>query len=545
MPQNFRLPAFATLLGLLFFGVVLFLVAPMSPPATAAAQESAPASSGPPSQGAEPARLGLLIPAAVAAAATTANSSVAPSVPRLGATSPAEVVVPPVMVPQGMTLHVVQRGQSLGTLVHLYLPRTKYMKGSELEQAIRETNGLKSSALKPGANVLIPGYEPEVHEKPVVVPKDFEVRAIYLTGTMAGSAKGLDLVRRWRESGGNAVVFDVKDSDGMINVPFDDPLLHAQAAYKADSPLAGRVTPPLRNLPKYVRWLHSQNMYAIARIAIFRDEYLVVHHPELAVRSRRTGQPWRENGKLVWLDPSHPAVQRYNIAMAKYAAESGVDEVQFDYVRFPAEGDQKDTLFVYEKEHPKWQRSDVIADFLAAAHKEFRQQGILFSLDVFGVMAWQRSVDLSHTGQDIPRMAQHCDILSPMIYPSHFFGMDGYANPGDAPEHFIGESMEKFRTITKDSGVLLRPWLQAFGWRTKTYSPDYIVRQVTTSKDKGGVGFLFWNANNDYSKPFVAMPVMRAKPGRYFRGDGLPEQKIAAAELPAKDTLPGGAETRQ
>jgi hypothetical protein len=163
----------------------------------------------------------------------------------------------------------------------------------------------------------------------------------------------------------------------------------------------------------------------------------------------------------------------------------------------------------YQTEHPTWQRSDVITDFLKKAYAELHPTGVLFSLDVFGVMAWQRPVDLSHTGQDIVGMAKYCDVLSPMIYPSHFFGMDNIEHPGDAPEHFIGESMQRFELITKGSGVVIRPWLQAFRWRTKTYSPEYIKVQVATAKEKGGIGFLFWNAANDYSKPYVAMPEMR------------------------------------
>jgi hypothetical protein len=435
-------------------------------------------------------------------------------------TSPAANTATTAITPDGTFTHQTQKGQSVPGLVHTYLPKTKYMTGSELEAAIRQANpGIKGIWLKPGQNILIPGYESEVRERPRPVAKDFEVRAIYLTGTMAGSAKGLELIRNWRKLGGNSVVFDVKDSDGPVNVPFDHKLLHSDAKFKMESPLGSRVEPPIRNLPKLVRFLHQQNMHAIARIAVFRDEYLVTHHPELAARSRRTGQAWRENSKLVWVDPSHPEVQEYNIALAKYAAQAGVDEVQFDYVRFPAEGDQKDVQFFFEKTHPDWQRSDVIADFLAKAHKELKPLNVLFSLDVFGVMAWQRNVDLAHTGQDIVKMAKHCDVLSPMIYPSHFYGMDGYKEPGDAPEHFIGTSMDRFRLITKDSGVVLRPWLQAFGWRTKTYSPEYIVKQVTVAKDKGGIGFLFWNARNDYSKPFTAMPGMRTPPGRFFRGD--------------------------
>ena len=97
-------------------------------------------------------------------------------------------------------------------------------------------------------------------------------------------------------------------------------------------------------------------------------------------------------------------------------------------------------------------------------------------------MAWQRQVDLAHTGQDIVGMAHYCDVLSPMIYPSHFFGMDNIAHPGDEPAHFIGESMDRFELITKGSGVVIRPWLQAFHWRTKTYSPEYIKVQVETAE---------------------------------------------------------------
>src|SRR5204863_129721 len=128
------------------------------------------------------------------------------------------------------------------------------------------------------------------------------------------------IIRRWREVGGNAVVFDIKDSDGSVNIHFEHPLLGSHRA-------------PIHDLPKFTRFLHSQNMHAIARIAIFRDEHLVTSHPELAVKSRRTSQPWRENGKFVWTDPSNPKVQEYDIALAKFVAQSGVDEVHFVYKR--------------------------------------------------------------------------------------------------------------------------------------------------------------------------------------------------------------------
>src|SRR5947208_15659120 len=115
-------------------------------------------------------------------------------------------------------------------------------------------------------------------------------------------------------------------------------------------------------------------------------------------------------------------------------------------------------------------------------------------------------------------MAKYCDVISPMIYPSHFFGMDGYARPGDAPEHFISESMDRFELITKGSGAVIRSWLQAFRWRTKTYSPTSIEVQVITAKRKGGIRYLLWNAGNEHTKRCVAMPALGAANGDYFRG---------------------------
>jgi len=546
----------------------------------------------------------------------TASISTKPSLP-----DPKPIAAP------GTEIYTAKRGEAIPTVARRYLSKTSYLTSPELAEAIRQVNHKSESSniLKGNENIVIPGIlSAPMAEKTIPVAKDFEFRAIYLTGFMAGSEHGLRVIKRWRAVGGNAVVFDIKDSDGSVMIPFEHPLLGQHPVY-------------IHDVPKLVHFLHSQNMHAIARIAMFRDEHLVVNHPELAVQSRKNKTAWRENGKLVWTDPSNPKVQDYDIALAKYVAGLGVDEIQFDYVRFPAEGDQKDAMFVFQKDQPEPQpetskdagaggdngtcgdgrlarpaeskqggttttadaaqarvgtdasarpasaasvqapapkgqknspanrlelaqtpktskghqttchvsrgpqRSDVITAFLKKAYSELHPTGVLLSLDVFGVMAWQRPIDLSHTGQDIVHMAQYCDVLSPMIYPSHFFGMDGIAHPGDEPAHFIGESMDRFELITKGSGAVIRPWLQAFRWRTKTYSPEYIKIQVETAKQKGGIGFLFWNAANDYSKPFTAMPEMKSanyKEGtkdnpKYFRGDELSAATVQASLNPS------------
>jgi hypothetical protein len=440
----------------------------------------------------------LLSETHVSAAQTpAATTPAAPAQPAAPQSQPSQPLPPGTITYQATAVTTAQ------FLARKHLTESKYMTVAEYVDAIAAVNDGKKS-FKRGDTVLIPGIEPQpIVEKSRPFPKDGEVRAIYMTGTTAGSAKGIELVRRWHDAGGNAVVFDIKDSDGSISIPFDHLLAPKRTHHS------------ISNLPKYVRFLHSLDMHVIARQALFRDDNIAQNHSNLAVQSRILHQPWRENGKLVWTDSSNKEVQDYNIALAKYVAGSGVDEIQFDYVRFPAEGNQADAQFAFQKD-PKLHRDDVIAAFLDRAYSQLHPMGVLLSLDVFGVMAWQRQVDLSHTGQDIVKMAQHCDVMSPMIYPSHFFGMDGYDHPGDAPEHFIGESMDRFKKVTASSGVVLRPWLQAFHWRTKTYSPEYILTQVRTSNEHSGIGFLFWNAANDYSKPFAAMPVIMNNPNVYL-----------------------------
>jgi len=286
-------------------------------------------------------------PPPTVAVATPQDAQIHPAAATTSTTvKPADI--PPVKplslsVPSATEIYTAKRGESITAVARQYLHKTAYLTSSELADAIRHVNGINSETrssgiLKNGEQITIPGILPgPIVEKTVPVAKDFEVRAIYLTGIMAASDHGIRIIRHWREVGGNSVVFDIKDSDGSVTIPFEHPLLGRHQVY-------------IHDLPKLVHFLHSEHMHAIARVAIFRDEHMVVEHPELAVQSRKTKQPWRENGKLVWTDSSNPKVQDYNIALAKFVAQSGADEIQFDYVRFPAEGDQKDASFVYQSE---------------------------------------------------------------------------------------------------------------------------------------------------------------------------------------------------
>ncbi len=342
-----------------------------------------------------------------------------------------------------------------------------------------------------------------------MAPATAEIRAIYFTGAMAGSGHGRVLARSWRALGGNAIVFDIKDWDGDVS-------FHSPQALAHPNPYTY-----IHNLPGWIGWLHAHGLYVIARIALFKDARLAQRHPELAVHTVQGGI-WLDRGRSVWLDPSLPAVQSYYLGLATEAAQAGVDEIQFDYVRFPVGGDQKTCRFRYQKLKPLRQRTDIIREFLHHARKTLHPYGVHISIDVFGITAWARPVDVQATGQDIPSLAHEADIICPMIYPSHFFHhFDHLANPADDPGMLIGDALARFNQRTRNTPAVIRPWLQAFGWRTPMFNPGYIETQVATARSLHAKGFMLWNAVNHYAPAERAMRAMETMPGKYFLG-GFP-----------------------
>jgi hypothetical protein len=150
----------------------------------------------------------------------------------------------------------------------------------------------------------------------------------------------------------------------------------------------------------------------------------------------------------------------------------------------------------------------VITHFLERAHKKIAARNARVSIDIFGVVAWGKAVDIGSTGQRIELLARHCDVISPMLYPSHFNDdFDGYARPGDNPYYFIYEGCKKVRALAGKHAVV-RPWLQAFRWRVSNYNGQYIITQVKATNDSGAKGYLFWNASNDYDTVLGALERM-------------------------------------
>ncbi len=397
---------------------------------------------------------------------------------------------------QSEFLHVVSPGESLSKVARLYLPLTEAYTVIDLIQKIKERNDLTGTLIRPNQHLLIP----LVRSTPIIsktIPKgrDFEARGIYVNRFSMGCRKMNRLIDRLIALGGNTVILDGKDMSGKLSFPS-----RVTLARDIDASASSIIADPA----KLFHDLHQKGLHVVIRLVLFYDPLLAAKRPDLAVRSATTGEPWVEKGKQAWVDPSHPTVQRYNLDIARELAEMGVDEIQFDYIRFPAMGNTRDAAYSFDEQ--KIPKHQVITAFLAQARKELAPYEVLLSLDVFGVMGWEHSEDIQTTGQKIRDLAKYCDVMSPMIYPSHFYGpFQNIANPSDEPFLVISETCKKFSALLEEERVTLRPWIQAFPFGTRTFSEEYILEELRALNQSEANGWLFWSAGNAYDVAWKAL----------------------------------------
>ncbi len=383
--------------------------------------------------------------------------------------------------------YLARQGDSIGDIAEKSVQYTRFYKTYKLQNAIRQYNGIYTDRIDKDMPLFIP--YPQIPFLPIIEktkkPKIIFSRGIYFTGNSIGDSNIEEMVARYRKVGINTVVFDAKDITGIVNYFSSVPDVLEYNTHQKRT---------IDDIDKLIRILKSSGMHIIARIAVFQDHLLYKNNPASAIRSARSGGPWL-SGSEIWCDPTNKQVQDYNIELAIELCEKGVDEIQFDYVRFPTAGILSDAVFTYS--YGRMTKEQAITGFLKRAYGEISKRNTLLSIDVFGVVAWSKSVDISKTGQRIESLSRYCDIISPMLYPSHFNdNFDGFANPGDEPYYFIYNGCR--RNISLAGGRVIRPWLQAFRWRVTNYNEDYIYKQITACRDCGAYGYLFWNSKNDY-----------------------------------------------
>jgi hypothetical protein len=393
-------------------------------------------------------------------------------------------------------IHRVAHGESLRKIARQYLPLTEELTVDDLVEKIRVLSGVEGSLIRPNQWLIIP----LVRSSPVTaktVPKqtDFEAKGIYVNRYTMASQRIKRLIDELVAVGGNTVILDGKDMSGNLSYP---------SRVNLAEEIGANARPVTRDLAKMIHYLHERGIHVGVRLVLFHDQLLAEQKPELAVRDGLTGKPLVENGISAWVDPSHPVVQDYNLAIAKELAEMGVDEIQFDYIRFPTKEDvQYGESGLDGKTVPRY---SIISDFLARARKELAAHQVLLSIDVFGIIAWGKSKDVEMTGQKIEDLAKHCDVISPMIYPSHFHNpFRGIVDPGERPYLLVSETCRRFSRLLKNSQVTLRPWIQAFPLGTDHFDGDYVIEQLKALDESQARGWLLWSAGNKYDVAWKAL----------------------------------------
>lgn len=389
----------------------------------------------------------------------------------------------------------VNKDKKIRDIANEVISYTHYYNSYKLEKAIKSYNGFKSDTAGKGCAVYIPyslpAYMPDV--KRIVKPDIIDARGLYFTGQAIGNGNIFSRIGRFKSVGINTIVFDVKDVPGEISYFSHVPDVLEYNTHEKRT---------IDDIGKFIRALKDQGFYLIARIAVFSDHLLCRKRPDFAIRSASTGGIWNPGSKEIWCDPTNKNVQDYNIELAIELCEKGVDEIQFDYIRFPTGGNQNDAVYAYN--FGRMSKEETITGFLKRAYQEISGRNVLLSIDVFGVVAWSKEIDIKKTGQRISSLARYCDVISPMLYPSHFNDdFDGIANPGDSPYHFILKGCKKTSELA--GGKVIRPWLQAFNWRVSNYNEDYILKQIIGSREGGAFGYLFWNSKSSYDTVYNAL----------------------------------------
>jgi hypothetical protein len=319
--------------------------------------------------------------------------------------------------------------------------------------------------------------------QPRPLPK--ELRGVHVTMALAGLPGKLDQYIAFKKDGLNAIELDVKDENGEVGWP-------------VNVPLARRVGSGMRyyNPERAVAKIHAAGLYLIGRIVTFEDPVLSTHAPELALR-RADGSRWLTNGGLGWTNEYDKRVWKYNVDIAVQAAKLGFDELQFDYVRFPSDGDLSQIRYPGAHTQPMdW----TIPAFLKYARSRLHPLGVRLSVDVFGLSATR---DLG-IGQFPARIAPLVDTIYPMVYPSHYVpGEYNIIDPDSRPGTTVAYSLRDFRSKVAGHKTMLVPWLQDFSLG-RTYTLADVQDQIQAARLEHVKGFMLWNAGGVYTVKALA-----------------------------------------
>ncbi|SFT97080.1 hypothetical protein SAMN04487904_1176 [Actinopolyspora lacussalsi subsp. righensis] len=311
------------------------------------------------------------------------------------------------------------------------------------------------------------------------------MRAVHMTGLAWSSDQLREPVLRMARQGLiDTVELDIKDESGEIQ-------------YDSEVPLAERIGADKGyfDAREAIDRLHGMGVRVVGRLVAFKDPVLAESAWKSGNRDRvvRTaaGGPYNGGyGDYSFTNFANPAVRDYNIDIAVEAARLGFDDILYDYVRRP-DGDRGGMRFAGLEKTP----SESIAGFLRESRQRLREHDAYLGASVFGITVTRPE----SVGQNIPKIAEHVDYVSPMIYPSHWGpGEYDVADPNNEPYKIVNRSLRDWLGTTEGTGSQVIPWLQDFSLGVH-YGPGKVSAQIDATKNNDIDSFLLWSPTCDYT----------------------------------------------
>jgi hypothetical protein len=339
-----------------------------------------------------------------------------------------------------------------------------------------------------------------------------QVKAIYMTACVASTKNFKDsVIKIIDDTEINSIIIDVKDFSGTISFPSDNPkLLGVNGSGCRVSGMA-----------ELLQELKAKNIYTIARITVFQDSYYTKIRPDLAVQKKSDGGTWKDYKGISFIDVGAKEYWEYIIELSKETYTLGFDEINFDYVRFPSDGNLNDMKFPFSQkiidENPTrgldTGKAIMVENFFKYLKKELKDTGMIISDDLFGMVT--TNYDDLGIGQVLERALPYFDYIAPMVYPSHYdSGFNGWKNPNLVPYELIlyvmSEGVKRVESFLANSEIdndlkkgvhvkQLRPWIQDFDYGGD-YGPKEVRAQIQGVYDSGLDSWMIWDPSNRYTK---------------------------------------------
>jgi len=338
--------------------------------------------------------------------------------------------------------------------------------------------------------VVNPTITLNTEEIPVIhIKTPLSVKAVYSSAWVAGSPKYRDTIVKLIDTTElNSIVVDVKDSTGRISFYPKDPILLKYGSAENRIP----------NIRALTNLLHQKNIYIIGRISVFQDPFMAKLKPEWSITRKSDGKVWKDRKGLSFLDPTKKEVWDYTVSIAREAYREGFDEINFDYIRYPSDGNIKDINYNLAQGQT---RSDNIEEFFKYLSEELKKEpAITTSADLFGLTT--EVTDDMGIGQVWEKAIPYFDFIAPMVYPSHYPpGSSGYKNPSLYPYEIINKALVSAIVRTKNAKEnisKIRPWLQDFNLGA-TYTEEMIKDEMKAVYDNGLNSWMLWDPKNKYT----------------------------------------------